>query len=89
MEMILGLYDGKSSMRKLRESNMGKLSLLYGRIHNQSVTRKRILGTILIVVGFISLVTPLTPFAWLSFVGLELLGFHFAVWDKIKEKLLK
>lgn len=76
-------------MRKLRESNMGKFSLFYKKIQDQSVTRKRILGVILIVVGFVSLVTPLTPFAWLAFVGLELLGFHFAVWDKIKEKLLK
>lgn len=76
-------------MPKLRESNMRKLSFLYQKIQNQSRTRKRVLGIILIVIGFFSLVTPLTPFAWLSFVGLELLGFHFAVWDKVKNKFLK
>jgi len=35
---------------------------------------KKITGVLLIFIGFIALVTPLTPGAWLMFVGLGLLG---------------
>jgi uncharacterized protein YqgC (DUF456 family) len=42
-------------------------------------------GVVLIIVGFLALVTPLTPGAWLMFVGLELIGVRLAAWDKIKE----
>ncbi|MBP9757689.1 MAG: hypothetical protein KBD06_03760 [Candidatus Pacebacteria bacterium] len=47
---------------------------------------KRVGGVILILVGFIALVTPLTPGAWLMFVGLELIGVRLVAWDKIKER---
>jgi uncharacterized protein YqgC (DUF456 family) len=43
------------------------------------------LGVILITVGFLALVTPLTPGAWLLFVGLELVGIRLAAADKIKD----
>ncbi len=42
-------------------------------------------GIILIIIGFLALVTPLTPGAWLLFVGLELIGVRLTLWDKIKE----
>lgn len=45
---------------------------------------KRIGGVILIIIGFLALVTPLTPGAWLMFVGLELIGVRLAAWDKLK-----
>ena len=35
---------------------------------------RKILGALLILVGFAALVTPLTPGSWLIFVGAELLG---------------
>lgn len=35
---------------------------------------KKIAGVILIVIGIAALVTPLTPGAWLVFIGLELCG---------------
>lgn len=35
---------------------------------------KKILGVLLIVVGLLALVTPLTPGSWLAIIGLELLG---------------
>ena len=35
---------------------------------------KKILGVVCIILGFLALVTPLTPGAWLIFVGLTLLG---------------
>ena len=38
---------------------------------------KKVLGAILIVLGFAALVTPLTPGAWLIFIGAEMLGIGF------------
>lgn len=45
---------------------------------------KKILGVILVLIGIAALVTPLTPGAWLIFVGLGLLEFRIAAWDKLK-----
>lgn len=50
---------------------------------------KIVAGVALILIGFIALVTPLTPGAWLMFVGLELIGVRLAAWDKIKAWLQK
>ncbi|MEK7649722.1 MAG: hypothetical protein AAB367_02055 [Patescibacteria group bacterium] len=46
-------------------------------------TTKKILGLVLIFIGLLALLTPLTPGAWLAFVGLELLGIRLAAKDKI------
>lgn len=46
-------------------------------------TTKKILGLILIFIGLLALLTPLTPGSWLAFVGLELLGIRLAAKDKI------
>ncbi len=46
---------------------------------------KKVAGVLLIILGFLALVTPLTPGAWLMFVGLELIGVRLAAWDKVKE----
>jgi uncharacterized protein YqgC (DUF456 family) len=46
---------------------------------------KYVAGIVLILIGFIALVTPLTPGAWLMFVGLELIGVRLTLWDKIKD----
>ncbi len=43
------------------------------------------LGIILVVFGFVALVTPLTPGAWLALIGLELLGFGFLVPKKLRD----
>ena len=40
---------------------------------------KRILGVFLLILGIAALVTPLTPGAFLIFVGLELLGLGFLI----------
>jgi drug/metabolite transporter (DMT)-like permease len=45
---------------------------------------KKVAGVFLILVGFIALVTPLTPGAWLGIVGLELLGIRVVFFDKFK-----
>ena len=47
---------------------------------------KQVGGVLLIIIGFIALVTPFTPGAWLMFVGLELIGVRLAAWDKIKAR---
>lgn len=46
---------------------------------------KKVAGVALIVLGVLALVTPLTPGAWLIFVGAEMLGFELIYWKKIKE----
>jgi hypothetical protein len=57
-------------------------------------TLKKILGVFCLVFGLFALVTPLTPGAWLIFVGIELLGLTFLLphpirsrWDLFKIKL--
>jgi len=50
---------------------------------------KKIVGVILILVGLFALVTPLTPGSWLVFIGMELLGLRFLMWDKVKERFFK
>jgi len=44
---------------------------------------KKILGVLLIIVGFVALVTPLSPGSWLILVGLELLGLRILLRDKL------
>lgn len=46
-------------------------------------------GVVLIIIGFLALITPLTPGAWLLFVGLEFLGIRLAAWDKLKAWLFR
>ncbi len=41
------------------------------------------IGIILILVGFLALVTPLTPGSWLIPIGLELLGLRILLRDKL------
>ncbi len=45
---------------------------------------KKIIGSILIIIGLIALVTPLTPGSWLVIIGLELLGIRILFFDKFK-----
>ncbi len=44
---------------------------------------KKALGIILIILGFLALITPLSPGSWLILVGLELLGLRFLLEDKL------
>ncbi len=53
----------------------------YWRSHK---TFRRVIGVILILIGFISLVTPLTPGSWLIVIGLEIIGVRILFLDKIK-----
>ncbi len=42
-------------------------------------------GIVLVAIGLFALVTPLTPGAWLMFIGLELLGFGFLIPKKLRD----
>jgi hypothetical protein len=48
---------------------------------------KKVIGVVLIFLGLIFLLTPFTPGSWIIFIGLELLGLRFLIWDKIWDKL--
>ncbi|MBM3257327.1 MAG: hypothetical protein FJY98_03310 [Candidatus Liptonbacteria bacterium] len=50
------------------------LQKLHDRIAGKYPHFKFIIGIVLILVGFVALVTPLTPGSWLALVGLELVG---------------
>jgi hypothetical protein len=42
-----------------------------------------VLGTALVVLGFLALITPLTPGSWLIPIGLELLGLRILLAGKL------
>jgi hypothetical protein len=52
-------------------------------IHARSYIKK-VVGIILVAVGFIAFVTPLTPGSWLAIIGLELLGVRILFFDRFK-----
>ncbi len=54
------------------------------KLYSENPKIKKIAGIFLIFVGFVALLTPFTPGSWLIFVGFELLGIRFLLWDKIK-----
>lgn len=48
-------------------------------------------GVVLVIIGLLALVTPLTPGAWLAVVGLELLGLRVAFanrYEALRARLL-
>lgn len=45
---------------------------------------KKTIGTILILLGLVALITPLTPGSWLVVIGLELLGLRVLFSDKLR-----
>ena len=60
---------------------------MYERFNNYTITKPRlrkIAGWLCVIVGFLALVTPLTPGGLLFFVGLELLGLRFIGTEKLK-----
>jgi len=40
---------------------------------------KKTIGVILIIVGLLALLTPLTPGSWLALIGLEMLGIRLLI----------
>ena len=52
-------------------------------LRNNPKSRKTI-GVVLILIGLVALVTPLSPGSWLVIIGLELLGVRILFFDKFK-----
>lgn len=48
---------------------------------------KKALGVVLVIVGFLALITPFSPGSWLILVGFELLGLRFLLEDKLPDFL--
>ena len=65
------------------ETSRKMLEIAKEYIHNNPKIKKTI-GVILILVGFVALITPLTPGSWLAIIGLELLGVRILFFDKLK-----
>ena len=59
------------------------------KLFSENPKIKKTIGVILVLVGLVALLTPLTPGSWLIFVGLELLGLRFLLWDKIRARFRK
>lgn len=65
---------------------------MYERFHTYTEAKPRlrkIAGWAFVIIGFVALVTPLTPGGLLFFVGLELLGLRFIGTEKLKRFLTK
>lgn len=54
-----------------------RVEMIYNR-EMKSILRK-ILGVILVIIGLVALLTPLTPGSWLALIGLELLGLRLII----------
>lgn len=48
---------------------------------------RKLFGFALVAIGLVALLTPLTPGSWLIFIGLQILGFRFLLWDRMKSWL--
>jgi len=48
---------------------------------------RKTLGIILIVLGFLALITPFSPGSWLMLIGLEILGFGFLLKGRLSRFL--
>ena len=48
---------------------------------------RKTLGIILIVLGFLALITPFSPGSWLMLIGLEILGFGFLLEGRLSRFL--
>jgi len=45
---------------------------------------RKVTGVILVIIGLISIITPLTPVGFLLVIGLEILGVRVLFWEKLK-----
>jgi len=45
---------------------------------------KRVLGVILVILGFLALITPFSPGSWLLLIGLEILGLRILLEDRLR-----
>lgn len=83
-EVTIALAELVPGEEKLLDAILAKGSQNPGSL---KLKWKKIVGIVLIIVGLLSLITPLTPGSWLVFVGLEIFGIRFIVADKFKNWL--
>jgi len=50
---------------------------------------KKTIGVILIIIGLVAFITPLTPGSWLALIGLQMLGFGFLLENRIVRAIRK
>lgn len=55
----------------------------FEKLHTLHPSLKKIIGVVFVILGFLALITPLTPGSWLALIGLELLGIRLLFIDKI------
>jgi uncharacterized membrane protein HdeD (DUF308 family) len=55
----------------------------------RAVNFYKAIGVILIVLGVLALITPLTPGSWLALIGMEFLEIRSAFLEKLKERFSK
>ncbi len=53
------------------------------RLRDLNPVLKKVFGVIFVLLGFLALITPLTPGSWLALIGFELLGIRLLFIDKI------
>ena len=56
----------------------------FRKIWSEKPKVRKVAGVILVVIGLLSIITPLTPVGFLLVLGLEILGIRVLVGDKIK-----
>jgi len=69
--------------------NMASLKEIQNQISQKYPRGKKIIGVLLIILGLLALITPLTPGSWLAILGLELIGVRLAAWEKVKAWFVK
>jgi len=66
---------------------------MYQRVKNYTLTRpllKKTVGGVFVFIGFIVLITPLTPGAAIfTLIGFELLGFRFLFLERFQQRIFK
>lgn len=73
-----------TELRALIESKRRKCTVHLVVQQGRPSTGRKVIGILLIVLGLFALLTPLTPGAWLIFVGAGLLGVRLAFWHRLR-----
>lgn len=56
----------------------------FKKIWTENPKVRKIVGVVFVVIGLLSVITPLTPVGFLLILGLEILGIRVLFWDKLK-----
>lgn len=68
---------------------MANILAWFKKLFRKDSWARKVAGVLLIILGFIALVTPFSPGAWLIFIGLEFFGVRLAIWDRLKSWFIK